>query len=74
MVSDECIHPNCECLDYCEAQDPHTKTPEPLLCRCGVNMATEPHSCPYVVEIDDNFEPEYCTCCDECTQECARDV
>ena len=22
-----CIHPNCECLDYCEADDPHSKTP-----------------------------------------------
>jgi len=22
-----CIHPNCECLDYCEALDPYSKTP-----------------------------------------------
>lgn len=24
---DDCIHPDCECLDYCEAIDPWTKTP-----------------------------------------------
>ena len=24
---DKCIHPNCECLDYCEAHDPYSKTP-----------------------------------------------
>ena len=24
---DKCIHPDCECLDYCEAADPHSKTP-----------------------------------------------
>ena len=24
---DKCIHPNCECLDYCEALDPYSKTP-----------------------------------------------
>ena len=23
-----CIHPDCECLDYCEAIDPFSKTPE----------------------------------------------
>ena len=23
-----CIHPHCECLDYCEARDPHTKDPD----------------------------------------------
>ena len=25
--SDPCIHPDCECLDYCEAADPYSKTP-----------------------------------------------
>ena len=24
---DKCIHPDCECLDYCEADDPYSKTP-----------------------------------------------
>ena len=24
----ECIHPDCECVDYCEAKDPYSKTPE----------------------------------------------
>ena len=23
----DCIHPHCLCLDYCEAEDPHSKTP-----------------------------------------------
>lgn len=30
MASDKCIHPDCECLDYCEAQDPYSETPKPL--------------------------------------------
>ena len=24
---DKCIHPDCECLDYCEAADPFSDTP-----------------------------------------------
>lgn len=27
MGVDKCIHPDCECLDYCEAEDPFSKTP-----------------------------------------------
>lgn len=23
----DCIHPHCLCLDYCEAEDPYSKTP-----------------------------------------------
>ena len=28
IISEKCIHPNCECLDYCEAQDPFSETPK----------------------------------------------
>lgn len=45
-----------------------------VMCRCGVNPATEPHSCPYADEIGDNDDPEYCTCCDDCMHECAMDI
>lgn len=27
MKSEKCIHPECECLDYCEAQDAFSETP-----------------------------------------------
>lgn len=45
-----------------------------MCCSCGVNPATEPHSCPYADEIGDNDDPEYCTCCDDCMHECAMDI
>lgn len=38
------------------------------------NPASEPHSCPFASEINDNDEPEYCTCCDDCQHECAMDI
>lgn len=31
------------------------------------------HSCPFAEEINDNYE-EQCTCCDDCTYECAMDI
>ena len=33
----------------------------------------EPHTCPYKEEISDNSE-SICTCCEECTTECAQDI
>jgi len=39
---------------------------------CG-NAATEPHTCPFAEEINDDSET-LCTCCDDCTQECAWDI
>lgn len=30
-----CIHPHCECLDYCEAADPYSKTPTAKCQQCG---------------------------------------
>ena len=32
------------------------------------------HSCPYQREINDDDNPEYCDCCEECTQECADNI
>lgn len=31
-----------------------------------------PHPCPYALEINDNDEP--CTCCPDCTSQCAQDI
>ena len=45
-----------------------------VMCRCGVNPATEPHPCPYAEEINDNDDPEFCTCCADCQHECAMDI
>lgn len=41
--------------------------------RCG-KEGREPHPCPYEEEINDNFNITYCTCCEECTQECIFDI
>ena len=32
------------------------------------------HSCPYASEINDDEDPEYCNCCDDCTHECCMDI
>ena len=37
------------------------------------NPPSEPHSCPFAEEIDDDFE-DNCTCCEECTDKCADDI
>lgn len=44
-----------------------------VMCKCGKNPATEPHTCPFQFDIhdDDKFQ---CTCCEDCTYECAMDV
>ena len=41
--------------------------------KCDKNPASEPHPCPYAEEIDDDHTT-LCTCCDECTEECAMDI
>jgi len=49
------------------------KMAEDNLCeRCGVNEATEPHTCPYDFEI--NGDETLCTCCEQCRQLCADDI
>lgn len=42
-------------------------------CKCGPEKQTEPHTCPYQHEINDNSS-HYCTCCSECRYECAMDI
>ena len=32
------------------------------------NLSEPEHTCPYSVEINDNYDT--CNCCDECRQEC----
>lgn len=40
---------------------------------CSVNDATEPHSCPYRADIN-NDPDSLCTCCADCEHECAMDI
>jgi len=39
--------------------------------KCG-NPATEPHTCPFAEEIND--DETLCRCCDGCQHECAMDI
>lgn len=41
--------------------------------RCKKNAASEPHSCPYLRDIEDD-QTTMCTCCEECSGACADDV
>ncbi len=45
-----------------------------VMCKCGINPATPPHSCPYAEEIGDDLDPEYCICCHECETECRDNI
>ena len=40
---------------------------------CGKNDATEPHTCPYAEEINNNSET-LCNCCQDCVNQCAMDI
>ena len=43
------------------------------MCKCEKNeAATSPHPCPYAQEISGSNRE--CTCCRECTHECAMDI
>lgn len=42
-------------------------------CNC-LNEDGESHACPFAEEIHDNHDPEYCKCCERCTQECREDI
>jgi hypothetical protein len=43
-------------------------------CTCD-EEAIEPHSCPFAVEIHGADEDEeHCTCCTECSYQCAMDI
>lgn len=37
-------------------------------------LKADPHVCPYAEDIDGNYDPNYCTCCDACTEDCADDI
>ena len=50
---------------------PADESPLVQIGRCK-HEQTEPHECPYAVEINDDHEP--CTCCDSCAGECADDI
>ncbi len=45
--------------------------PKEVLCsRCGRNPAQFPHECPFAAEINENNDPEFCDCCEECIDNC----
>ena len=41
--------------------------------QCGINPAQAPHTCPFLVEIDDNYD-DLCTCCKDCESDCGDDI
>lgn len=41
--------------------------------RCQMSNALLPHVCPYKLDIHDDDET-LCTCCEDCTRECADDI
>ena len=45
-----------------------------MKCKCGKEASAESHACPYQSEINDDDDLEYCTCCDDCYQECVWDI
>lgn len=46
---------------------------EPVCSRCKSGPGMEPHSCPYMAEINDDAET-LCDCCDDCRHECNWDI
>lgn len=54
-------------------ENPETENDVELCKRCQRNPASEPHTCPYGEEIGGDYESE-CTCCPECTKQCAYDI
>lgn len=45
------------------------------LCKHGCDHDRyEEHSCPYQSEINNDPNPEFCSCCEECEQDCAENI
>lgn len=42
-------------------------------CRKNGHAQTELHKCPYKVDIEED-EAALCSCCDDCTNDCADDI
>lgn len=69
-----------EALEAFNEQEGPAIEPPPEVChRCArygrekPNLATEPHTCPYKCEINDD-STTLCKCCAECESECADDI
>ena len=44
------------------------------MCKCAKNPSTEPHACPYAKDVNNNHDPEFCTCCAECEHQCRMEI
>jgi len=44
-----------------------------LCSHCQKNPASAPHACPYAEEIENDSETQ-CTCCAECSHDCAMEI
>ena len=40
---------------------------------CEKNLATPPHACPYLEDVD-NDPDTLCTCCSDCQGKCADEI
>lgn len=45
-----------------------------IICSSCGGPGKELHGCPFAEEINDNYSEEFCTCCDECRQNCCDDI
>lgn len=42
-----------------------------MLCdKCETNEASDMHECPFEQDVNDDQNPEYCNCCEACTNAC----
>lgn len=46
---------------------------EGVVCTCN-RKDYELHSCPYQADIFNDDDPEYCSCCPYCEEQCAMDI
>lgn len=42
-------------------------------CKCGKNRKSSLHSCPYAIEMHNDYS-QNCTCCNDCTNACKEDI
>lgn len=43
------------------------------LCKCGNHKKGHSHSCPFIIDINDDYDFR-CKCCSECTYDCEMSI